>query len=91
MQTEIEALILKELGDIKSTMSATEATVNTLKERLFDGPSSVITTLQSNISEIKKARETDQKWDRIHNIAHYGLTPLVVAIHAIARHFGIEI
>jgi hypothetical protein len=91
MQPSSEVLILQELGEIKATMASTAATLDALNQRLFDGPASVITTVQADIAEINKDRKDDAKWDRIHNIAHYSLPPVMVVIHAILRKFGVEI
>jgi hypothetical protein len=89
--TDFETLVIKELGDIRAIGTATAQRVESLENRLFDGNSSVVSTLQADIQEIKDDRKSDARWSRIHNVAHYSLTPIVVALHAIARHFGIEI
>jgi hypothetical protein len=89
--TDFETAIMTELSDIKSTSARNAATLAALNERLFDGPSSVITTVQADIQEIKDDRKTDARWEKIHNVLHYSLTPIVVAVHATARHLGIDI
>ena len=89
--TDFETLVIKELGDIRAIGTATAQRVESLENRLFDGNSSVVSTLQADIQEIKDDRKSDARWSRIHNVAHYSLTPIVVALHAIARHFGIEV
>ena len=89
--TEFESAVMNELSAIKSTSASNAATLVALNERLFDGPSSVITTVQGDIQEIKDDRKTDARWERFHNVLHYSLTPVVVGIHSIARHLGINI
>lgn len=100
--TEFEAVVMDKLGKIESlataaklaaesaheaSMTATQA----MSDRLFHEKSGVITTLQGDIQEIKEEKKTDDRWERIHNIAHYSLTPLVVFAHGVARHFGLDI
>ena len=91
MASDFELAVLKELNDIKSIATAAATTTEALKERLFDGESSVVSNLQSDIKEIKDDRKIDQKWERIHNVAHYSLTPIVVGFHAVLRHFGVNV
>jgi hypothetical protein len=62
-----------------------------MTDRLFHPQSGVIATIQSDITEIKDERKTDERWERIHNILHYSMTPIVVAAHTIARHLGVDI
>jgi hypothetical protein len=100
--TDFETAIMTELSEIKSAATAANASAQAAKEaalmstqamndRLFHPQSGVIATLQSDIQEIKDDRIRDEKWERVHNIAHYSLTPIVVAVHAVARHLGIDI
>lgn len=91
MASDFELQVLAELSEIKSATATAAQRVEGLETRLFNGGSGVIQTLQNDITEMKDERKTDQRWDRLHNILHYGLTPLVVGLHAIARHFGVEI
>jgi hypothetical protein len=86
--TEFETLVINELSDIKSVGTATAQQVTSLENRLFDGPSSVISNLQADIAEIKAARESQAKWDRVHNILHYTIGPALITIQAIARKYG---
>ena len=88
---EFEAAVMNELSAIKSTSASNAATLAALYERLFDGPASVITTVQADIQEIKDDRKRDERWEKIHNVLHYSLTPIVVIAHAVARHLGIDI
>lgn len=89
--SEFELQVLAELSEIKSVGSATAQQVTSLETRLFNGGSGVVQTLQADIQEIKDDRKHDERWERLHNILHYSLTPLVVTIHSFARHFGINI
>jgi hypothetical protein len=89
--TEFETAVMQELSEIKSVSAATAQQVVSLESRLFNGGSGVVQTIQSDIQEIKADRKTDEKWERLHNVLHYSLTPLVVTIHSIARHFGVNI
>jgi hypothetical protein len=89
--TEFETAVMQELSEIKSVSAATAQQVVSLESRLFNGGSGVVQTIQSDIQEIKADRKTDERWERLHNILHYSLTPLVVTIHSIARHFGVNI
>ncbi len=100
--TEFEILVTQELSEIKSlatkAASAAEAAndaavaaTSAMSDRLFHPQSGVIATLQNDIVEIKDDRKSDEKWTRIHNLAHYSLTPIVVGLHSIARHFGINV
>ncbi len=89
--TEFESLIVSKLSQIESDTAASKASLAAMNERLFDGPSSVISTLQGDIIEIKDDRKRDEKWERIHNILHYSLTPIAVALHSIARHLGVNV
>jgi hypothetical protein len=89
--TDFEVAVMKELGDIKAVGTATAQQVTSLDERLFSGPSSVISDIKADIAEIKAERKSDVRWEKIHNTLHYSLTPFVVGIHAVIRHFGINI
>ncbi len=89
--TEFETAIMQELSEIKAMGATTAQQVTGLETRLFNGGSGVIATLQGDIIEIKDDRKSDEKWTRIHNLAHYSLTPIVVGLHSIARHFGINV
>lgn len=89
--TEFETFVTSELSKISTTTAATKASLEGLNDRLFEGPASVIIKIQSDVQEIKDDRKSEAHWDRIHNIAHYALTPVVVAAHAVARHMGIDI
>ncbi len=102
MATDFELQVMAELSEIKSlaTAAAAAATAaNTaavaattaMSDRLFHPQSGVISNLQGDIAEIKDDRKTDQRWERIHNVAHYSLTPLVVGFHAVLRHFGVNV
>jgi len=102
MATEFEIAVMNELSAIKSlatkAAAAAESANNSavaastaMSDRLFHPQSGVIVTLQSDIKEIKDARVREEKWEKIHNVLHYSLTPLVVAFHAIAKHFGLDI
>ena len=89
--TEFETAVMQELSEIKSVSAATAQQVVSLESRLFNGGSGVVQTIQSDIQEIKADRKSDERWTRFHNLAHYTLTPLVVTLHSIARHFGVNI
>lgn len=91
MATEFELQVLSELSEIKSTASATAATVEGLDTRLFHVQSGVITVLQGDIAEIKQDQEDDKKWERIHNVLHYSIGPLLVFLHGLARKLGFSI
>ena len=86
--TDFEVAVMKELGDIKAVGTATAQQVTSLDERLFSGPSSVISELKADIAEIKSARISQEKWDRVHNILHYGIGPALITIQTIARKMG---
>ena len=89
--TEFETAVMQELSEIKSVSAATAQQVTSLETRLFNGGSGVVQSLQADIQEIKDDRKSDERWTRFHNLAHYTLTPLVVTLHSIARHFGVNI
>lgn len=89
--TEFESFVTTELAKIASNTAATKASLDGLTDRLFEGPASVIVTLQSDIQEIKDARASEARWDKFHNIAHYALPPLLAALHGVARHLGIDV
>lgn len=102
MASEFEISVMQELSDIKSlatkaasaaeaAQDAATAATTAMSDRLFHPASGVIATLQADIQEIKDDRKSEARWERIHNIAHYSLTPIVVAGHSILRHFGINI
>lgn len=102
MATEFELAVMQELSDIKSLAtkaaaaaeaanSASVAASTAMAERLFHPKSGVIVALQSDIDEIKDDRLREEKWEKIHNVLHYSLTPIIVAAHAIAKHFGVDI
>ena len=88
MTTPTELLILQELSDIKAVGMKTAQQVTSLDERLFSGPSSVIRDLKADIAEIKNERVSQAKWDRVHNILHYGIGPVLITIQTIARKMG---
>ena len=83
--------MMEKLSRIEQDTTRTSASLEALNTRLFDGGASVVTTLQNNIQEIKDERKSDARWERIHNIAHYSLGPMIVAFHSIARHFGLDV
>ncbi len=89
--TDFEAAVMRELSEIKTIATKAAVSTEALNERLFNHGSGVVTTLQADIDEVKQDRLRDEKWERLHNIAHYSLTPMVVAFHTIARHFGIDV
>jgi hypothetical protein len=100
--TDFELQLMQELSEIKSAATAAAAnavaakeaalmSTQAMNERLFHPQSGVIATIQADIAEIKIDNKDDKRWERIHNIAHYSLTPIVVAAHAVARHLGIDI
>ena len=102
MASDFEISVMQELSEIKSLATKAAAAADaantaavtatqTMSDRLFHPQSGVITTLQDDIQEIKDDRKTEARWEKIHNVLHYSLTPLVVVIHSVARHFGMEI
>lgn len=104
MATDFELIVLKELGEIKSVGAATAARLDEFinsaeieNKQCFQDRASLtekiggLKALQVAVKEIKADRKDEKKWERIHNVAHYALTPLVVIAHAIARHFGIDV
>jgi hypothetical protein len=99
---DFELEVMATLADIKGAATAAAANAQAAKEaalmstqamndRLFHPQSGVIATIQADITEIKEERKTDQRWEKVHNVLHYSLTPLVVAAHVIARHLGMDI
>jgi hypothetical protein len=91
MMTEFESLVVSKLSEIENATATNAATLTALNERLFDGPSSVITNLQADIDEIKEARKTDARWERLHNVLHYSTGPLLIMAHEVMRKMGIAI
>ena len=91
MATDFELQVLSELSEIKVAAATAVQGATSLDTRLFNSGSGVIANLQSDIQEIKDDRKTDAKWDRVHNIAHYSLGPLLVFLHEIARKLGVAI
>jgi hypothetical protein len=89
--SDFELQVLQELSDIKSSSAATAQQVASLEERLFNGGSGVVHAIQTDIQEMKAEKIRDDKWEHIHNIAHYSLAPLLVTVHAIVRHLGIDV
>jgi beta-lactamase class D len=100
--SDFEISVMNELADIKSlatqanasALAAKEASIastHAMSERLFDPQSGVICTLQSGIQEIKDDRIREARWEKIHNIAHYSLGPILIALHEIARKMGMNI
>ncbi len=91
MSTEFQLQVLAELSEIKSVGAATAQRVESLEDRLFNGGSGVIHTLQDDIREIKGERASEARWNRVHNILHYSIGPLLVTAQTIARKFGMPI
>jgi hypothetical protein len=91
MATDFELQVLEKLAKIESVGATTAQQVTGLETRLFNGGSGVIHTLQQDIQEIKDDRKSDQRWERLHNVLHYSITPFLVTAHSIARHFGINV
>ena len=91
MATDFELQVLAELSDIKSSSAATAQQVASLEERLFNGGSGVVHAIQQDIQEIKAEKIRDDKWEKIHNIAHYSMGPIVLGVHAFIRHLGIDL
>jgi len=89
--TDFELRVLTELAAIKVSAATAVQVATSLDTRLFNSGSGVITTLQADIKEIKDDKKTEDRWNRIHNIAHYSLTPLLVVLHEIARKLGVSI
>jgi len=87
--SQFEISVMEQLSEIKTIASTAEANTEALNTRLFNGGAGVISGLQADIQEIKDERKEDKRWDRVHNIAHYSLAPILVGLHAVARHFGI--
>ena len=91
MATDFELAVLHELGEIKAVAASSAATLTALNERLFTEGSGVIPTIQAHIQEIKDDRVREARWDRVHNIAHYSITPVLVVLHEIARKLGVSV
>lgn len=104
MATDFELIVLKELGEIKGMGAATAARLDEFisnaeieNKQCFQDRAQLnekiggLAGMQSDIAEIKADRKDDKKWERIHNVAHYSLTPILVLAHGIARHFGIDV
>ena len=102
MASDFEISVMQELSEIKSVaataaqaaIAAKEAALmstQAMNDRLFHPQSGVIATIQADITEMKEERKVDAKWERVHNLAHYSLTPIVVVAHAVARQLGIDI
>lgn len=91
MATDFELQVLDKLGEIQAQGMATATKLESLEDRLFNGGSGVVQTLQNDIQEIKDDRANDKKWDKIHNIVHYSSIPLLGVIHAIMRKLGVNI
>ena len=86
MASDFELQVLAELSDIKSSSAATAQQVASLEERLFNGGSGAVHSLQNAIEEMKAEKIRDDRWEHLHNILHYSLAPLLVTAHAVARH-----
>lgn len=91
MATEFELQVLSELSEIKSVGAATTAKVDALDTRLFNGGTGVIHNLQQDIQEIIDERQEEQRWNRLHNILHYSIAPILVFAHALARKLGVNV
>jgi hypothetical protein len=91
MATDFELQVLAELSEIKVTAATAAATSTALATRLFDGNSGVISTLQSDIIEIKQTAAEDRKSNNIKDYIHYSATPVLVGIHAFLKHLGVDI
>ena len=104
MATDFELAVLKELGEIKGTAVASAARLddliahivienkNCLDDRTqLNAKFTTMLGLQSAVAEIKDDMKDDKRWERIHNVAHYSLTPIVVFVHGLLRHFGINV
>lgn len=91
MATDFEIAVMNELSEIKSLATSAASASTALNERLFNHGSGVVPTLQADIQEIKDERKSEAKWDRLHNILHYSITPLLFALHEIARKLGMPI
>lgn len=83
--TDFEQLVVEQLGEIKATGAATAATLTALNQRLFDGPASVITVIQTDIVELKADVKTNVWLER----GKVSLGPILVVIHAICHHLGL--
>lgn len=91
MASDFELAVMSELSEIKSLATSAASATQALNERLFNHGSGVVSTLQSDIQEIKDERKSEAKWDRVHNILHYSITPLLIALHELARKMGAPI
>ena len=87
--SQFEISVMEQLSEIKTIASTAAANTEALNTRLFNGGAGVISGLQADIQEIKDERKEEAKMNRIHNWIHYSLAPVLVGLHAVARHFGI--
>jgi hypothetical protein len=83
--------VLRELSEIKSTASATQASVVALNERLFNGGTGIIPVLQEDIAEIKSDAKEQEKYRMIKNIVQYASAPVLVGLHILIRRLGVNI
>lgn len=88
---DFEISVMAELSEIKSLATKAVTLSTSLDDRLFNHGSGVVPVLQADIKEIKEDRIRDERWERLHNLAHYSTGPLLIALHQFARKIGITI
>lgn len=99
--TEFELEVMKELSAIKTAAELAASTSLALETRLFDPYTGWITVIkeENKACAIQRAdvhtrlsvMEDKHKYDDLKDYIHYGSAPLVIAIHATLRYFGINI
>lgn len=94
MASDFEITVLRDLSEIKATAVEAATTVSNLDTRLFHVQSGVISTIQSDISEvrlnIKELQNDAQKqiwWERF----KMAIAPTLVGLHMLFRKLGLNV
>ena len=84
-----------------SAATAAASTASALETRLFDSDTGWITVIKNENEHCSEQRidlttrmtvmEEKHKHDDVKDYIHYGTGPFIILIHAVLRHFGIDV
>ena len=99
--TDFESQVISQLSEIKSAVSKAAAVSEALDTRLFDPETGFIPMIKNENHECNAQRqhletrvtlmEDKHKYDDLKDYIHYGTGPLMLIVHGVLRHFGIDV
>jgi hypothetical protein len=79
------------LARIEAKQDGFNTQMDDLKERLFNGGTGVIPTVQKDVDQLKTRMDSKDRADGMRNIIHYATVPFITVLHGLLRHFGIQV